>query len=179
MFRRGFLAGVGSTLAALACPSSVFAAPAKERWLWLVRSQTGESLRAPFCLDGRHVYLPGYERICWALRDVRVPAERGYVPFSIATIEALWEIQQMLASQRIERPIVITSGYRTPETNAATEGAARNSQHLHATAVDMYVDGVSMEQLFADCYERAISGGIGYYDDHIHLDTGPRRYWSG
>jgi uncharacterized protein YcbK (DUF882 family) len=147
--------------------------------LWIARQGTGEEARVPFCRDGYHVYTPGYRALCWILRDHQADPSEGYVHFSIDTIEALWEIQQTLVAQGVNQPLIITSGYRTPETNAHTDGAVQNSQHLRATAVDMYVDGVSMRQLYNDCYSRAISGGIGYYEDHVHLDTGPRRYWTG
>jgi uncharacterized protein YcbK (DUF882 family) len=92
---------------------------------------------------------------------------------------ALWEVQQALALHGIVRPLVVTSGYRTRETNDAIEGAARNSMHLYGKAADIYVDGLSMRNLFDACWSRAISGGIGYYDDHVHLDTGERRWWVG
>jgi uncharacterized protein YcbK (DUF882 family) len=26
---------------------------------------------------------------------------------------------------------------------------------------------------------RSISGGMGYYEDHVHLDSGARRWWVG
>jgi uncharacterized protein YcbK (DUF882 family) len=94
-------------------------------------------------------------------------------------IEALWEVQQTLALHGMRRPLVITSGYRTWQTNVATEGPARNSQHLYARAADMYVDGVSMRDLFDACWSREVSGGIGYYDTHVHLDSGTRRWWVG
>ena len=179
----------GSFLTGLCCASasvSPLAARAdssspswQERVLWIARQGTSEEARVPFCRDGYHVYAPGYRALCWILRDHQVDPSSGYVSFSIDTIEALWEIQQSIIGQGVNRPLVITSGYRTPETNAHTDRAVQNSQHVHATAVDMYVDGVSMKTLFNDCYSRAISGGIGYYDDHVHLDTGPRRYWVG
>jgi uncharacterized protein YcbK (DUF882 family) len=145
----------------------------------LARQGTREEVRVPFCRDGYHVYTPGYRALCWILRDHQVDPAAGYVNFSVDTIEALWEIQQTIIGQGINRPLTITSGYRTPETNSRLDRAVHKSQHLHATAVDMYVEGISMRQLFNDCYSRAISGGIGYYDDHVHLDTGPRRYWVG
>ncbi len=97
----------------------------------------------------------------------------------IVEIEALWEVQQTLSLHGISRPLVVTSGYRSPQTNAATEGAARNSMHLYAKAADFYVDGVSTRDLFDACWSRAVSGGIGYYDSHVHLDSGTRRWWVG
>lgn len=167
------LVGVSPRAAAAAVPSWM------RRVLWLKREGYGEEVRVPFCVDGRTIYDPGYRLICWLLRDHKATLAEGYVRFDIVTIEALWEVQQTLSLHGVSGPIIITSGYRTPETNAATEGAARNSQHLYARAVDMYIGGVSMHELFDACYAREISGGIGYYDSHVHLDSGTRRYWVG
>ena len=88
-------------------------------------------------------------------------------------------MQQALLLHGINRPLVITSGYRSVATNAATENAARNSMHCYAKAADMYVNGISTESLFATCWSRAVSGGMGYYSSHVHLDSGTRRWWVG
>ena len=149
------------------------------RILWLRRAGYDDEILAPFCVDGRTVYLPGYREICWLMRDRNVPVAQGYVQFDIVEVEALWEVQQALALLGIRQPLVITSGYRSPQTNAATEGAARNSMHLYAKAVDMYVPGLSMRDLFDTCWSRSVSGGMGYYDSHVHLDSGTRRWWVG
>jgi uncharacterized protein YcbK (DUF882 family) len=167
------LAGVSPRAARAAVPNGT------KRILWLRHQDDSGDVVAPFCIDGRTVYVPGYRMICWLMRDRHAPAAQGYVQFDIVEIEALWEVQQALALLGVRRPLVITSGFRTLQTNEATEGAARNSMHLYAKAVDMYVDGVSMRDLFDVCWSRAISGGIGYYDDHVHLDTGTRRWWVG
>ena len=81
------------------------------------------------------------------MRDRRASVAEGYVKIDIVEIEAMWEVQQVLALMGVHQPIVITSGYRTPETNAATEGAARNSMHIYGKAADLYVPGVSMREL--------------------------------
>ena len=75
-------------------------------------------------MDGRTVYQPGYRMICWLMRDRHVAPAQGYVQYDIVEIEALWEVQHALALNGIYKPLVITSGYRTPEPNQATEGAA-------------------------------------------------------
>jgi uncharacterized protein YcbK (DUF882 family) len=176
------------------------------RRLWLVRKGYPNEVAhgVPFCVDGVHLYPgdayhPGYNWICWLLRDHSVPWRDGYVPIDVVTIQAMWEVQQILFQLGISAPITITDGYRTPATNAAmrvrNEQVARFSQHTRMKAVDMYVDGVTAADLFRLCYSRRIScgdidhrtpntgpgdtcGGVGYYDDgHIHLDSGSRRYW--
>ncbi len=181
MRRPDFLSALVGVAVASVSPSAVRAAVPNgiKRVLWLRHAGTSEEIDAPFCLDGKTVYDAGYRMICWLMRDRHVPMAQGYVRVDIVEIEALWEVQQALLLHGIRQPLVITSGYRTVQTNDATEGAARNSMHLYAKAADMYVPEVSMRDLFDACWSRAVSGGIGYYDDHVHLDSGTRRYWVG
>lgn len=181
MRRPDFLTTLASVALAGLSPQAVRAATpsAARRILWLRREGYGDEIVAPFCIDGRTVYMPGYRQICWLMRDRNIAAAQGYVAFDIVEIEALWEVQHALGLLGIRQPLVITSGYRSPETNAATEGAARNSMHLYAKAADMYVPGLSMRDLFDTCWSRSVSGGMGYYDSHVHLDTGTRRWWVG
>lgn len=181
MRRADLLAGLaGAALAGLS-PMAVAAAVPRNsrRVLWLRREGFNEEIMAPFTTDGVSVYAPGYRQICWLMRDHAVPFAQGYVQFDINEIQALWEVQQALKLHGIMSPLVITSGYRTQATNEAIEGAARNSQHLYARAVDMYVPSVSTRDLFGICYAQGTSGGIGYYSDHVHLDCGSRRWWVG
>jgi uncharacterized protein YcbK (DUF882 family) len=181
MQRSDFLTAlIGAALAGISPRAARAAVPdATRRILWLRREGYSDEIVAPFCIDGRHVYEPGYRMICWLMRDRHVAPAQGYVQFNIVEIEALWEVQQALMLHGIYQPLVITSGYRTLQTNEAIEGAARNSMHLYAKAADMYVPGVSMRDLFDACWSREVSGGIGYYDDHVHLDSGTRRWWVG
>jgi uncharacterized protein YcbK (DUF882 family) len=181
MHRRDFLTALAGAAFVGMSPQAVRAAvpSGSRRVLWLRHAADGKDIVAPFCVDGRTVYEPGYRMICWLMRDRHVPTSQGYVYVDIVEIEALWEVQQTLALHGIAKPLVITSGYRSPQTNATTENAARNSMHLYAKAADMYVDGVSMRDLFDACWSRSVSGGMGYYDDHVHLDSGTRRWWVG
>ena len=147
--------------------------------LWLVRMQTGEEASASFSIDGKTIYWPGYAKLCGILRDVHVPLREGDVQISMRTIEALWAVQQYLIHNGIQQPVVVHSGYRTPQTNAATEGAARNSLHMWGMAVDFHVPTVAMQDLAGICLACPARGGVGYYPDGwVHLDSGPRRYWS-
>ncbi|MFN7065564.1 MAG: YcbK family protein, partial [Aquificaceae bacterium] len=57
-------------------------------------------------------------------------------------------------------------------------GVAKDSYHTLGRAVDIRIEGVSLEAL----RELAIdlrAGGVGYYprSGFLHLDTGPFRYW--
>jgi uncharacterized protein YcbK (DUF882 family) len=181
MRRPEFLLSLAGAALAGMSPMAVAAAvpAATRRVLWLRRAGYSDEVVAPFCVDGRTVYMPGYWQICWLMRDRHVAPAQGYVQVDIVEIEALWEVQQALLLHGVREPLVITSGYRTVQTNNATENAARNSMHVYAKAADMYVPGISTRDLFDACWSRAISGGIGYYDDHVHLDSGTRRWWVG
>ena len=48
--------------------------------------------------------------------------------------------------QSLMKPIVVTSGYRSPKLNAAVRGSA-TSQHMRGEAADIKVVGLSSEQL--------------------------------
>jgi len=180
--RRDFVAG------ALAFAATTFfatAARADDRTphryqLFIERMDTGEYAAEPFTQDGKSLYWPGYKKLCAVLRDEHVSPHYGYVQIDVRTIEALWAVQQYLIRDGIDAPIVVHSGYRTPQTNAAIEGAARMSLHMWGKAVDFHVPGVSLDELAGICRACPISGGVGYYPEGwVHLDTGPRRFWVG
>jgi len=48
--------------------------------------------------------------------------------------------------EAIERPIIVTSGFRSPELNRAV-GGARQSAHLQGLAADVQVSGMTTRQL--------------------------------
>ena len=148
--------------------------------LWLRRADNGEETFDRFSFDGKSVYKTGYYRLCEALRDNHVAPWRGDVYISIRLIELLWAVQQVLLRQGVREPIVVHSGYRTPETNAATEGAATNSLHMYGMAVDFDVPGVGTDDLADLCWNCPGSGGVGSYDGGwVHLDAGEHRFWNG
>ena len=71
-------------------------------------------------------------------------------------------------------PIVIVSGYRSPEHNTRVRGA-KNSQHMEGKAADIRVADMDAGMLHAkvlDLYRQgAIKiGGLGRYRTWVHLD---------
>ena len=69
-----------------------------------------------------------------------VPAEK-----IINATELLQNLQ--IIRDHFQRPIVIISGYRSPERNAAVGGADK-SQHLEAKAADIKIAGVPTEEIY-------------------------------
>ena len=179
--RHAFLAGGLSAVALIALPWVARASSSSQRYdLFIERMDTGEYADEPFTLDGKKLYWQGYKKLCAVLRDEHVPAHIGYVQINVRAIEALWAVQQYLRRDGITSPIVVHSGYRTPQTNAQIEGAARYSLHMWGKAVDFHVPGVSLADLAGICEACPISGGVGYYPEGwVHLDTGPKRSWTG
>lgn len=75
------------------------------------------------------------------------------------------------------RPVVVTSGYRTPAHNACVGGKSR-SRHLYGMAADVQVPGVPPADVAAYCDGVLGVGGLGRYRTFTHLDVDGRgRRW--
>ena len=79
--------------------------------------------------------------------QVSQTASRRGLP-NVAPPEAVAELQRLVTlilqplRDRIARPIVVLSGYRSPEVNAAV-GGAKNSAHMRGQAADIIVPGMT------------------------------------
>ncbi len=96
-----------------------------------------------------------------------------------ARLRPLCETLEVLR-RAIDRPIVIVSGYRSPEHNARVKGA-KDSQHMHGRAADVRVAGVDAGLLHAKVLELhgqgalPYLGGLGRYRTWVHLDVRHRQ----
>ena len=113
------------------------------------------------------------------LRDSHNDEVKTYDP---RTFDVLYTILAKL--DQTSSVIEVLSGYRTQETNdelrrMGTTNAAKHSQHIEATALDIRVPGVSAA-LLRDAALAVGAGGVGYYPkgQFIHVDTGRVRKWT-
>src|SRR5699024_4585273 len=77
------------------------------------------------------------------------------------------------------KPIIINSGYRSPNHNANT-GGAKNSQHVLGKAADIRINGANPIEIY-NAIEYLISkgemmqGGLGIYNTFVHYDIRKKR----
>ena len=76
--------------------------------------------------------------------------------------------------EEIGQPVIIISGYRSPDYNKRC-GGVKKSQHLLAKAADIRVKGMHPREL-GEIVKRLIkegrlhSGGVGVYTTFVHYD---------
>lgn len=72
---------------------------------------------------------------------------------------------------KIGKPIIVTSGYRTPEWNAKCSGA-KYSYHMRGMAADIKVNGMKAKELAEKLDEIVPDGcGIIVYNGWVHFDV--------
>lgn len=72
---------------------------------------------------------------------------------------------------KIGKPVIITSGYRTPSWNEKSNGA-KYSYHMRGMAADIRVDGISAKEL-ANKLDEIVPDecGIIVYNTWVHFDV--------
>jgi uncharacterized protein YcbK (DUF882 family) len=172
--RRRFLAGLALGMAGTAQAEIDFWS--LPRTLWMRRLATGEEARVTYWRDG-NLDPVGYWHACNLLRDVQAGK---IVQMDLGLLNLLRAIQGWFAGYGLDVRLDILSGYRTPETNERTEGAALNSAHMSATAADFRIERVPAAYLGRLALHFA-GGGVGFYlqRDFIHADVLRRRMWIG
>jgi uncharacterized protein YcbK (DUF882 family) len=175
--RRKALLGLLAGSATLLLPASVSAATSfwdRPRSLDLYRQSTGERATGVYWQNGG-LDAVGYQKMCWLLRDVRGGSA---IQMNPRLLDLLCAMQAWVAHFGFAGPITILSGYRSPKTNANTEGAARNSMHMYGQAADIRFPGLPMNYL-GKLAQHYAAGGVGFYvgSDFVHVDTGRIRSW--
>jgi uncharacterized protein YcbK (DUF882 family) len=114
----------------------------------------------------------GYQTAAWVLRDIRAGNKTGFPNIEMLQLAA-WA-QAVLAEHYQYTVFEVTSGLRTPGTNSAIEGAARNSRHLPDSnqqffAMDIKPIGAKIDQV-TKILQHPAFGGVGTYNTHVHFD---------
>ncbi|MEJ5019679.1 D-Ala-D-Ala carboxypeptidase family metallohydrolase [Ochrobactrum vermis] len=91
------------------------------------------------------------------------------------------QLVSMLKSmeRHFRRPVMVTSGYRSPSYNRKVNGA-RKSLHMICAAADIQIDGVSKWEVARFARSMSGRGGVGTYchTTSVHVDVGPERDWN-
>jgi hypothetical protein len=90
---------------------------------------------------------------------------RGH--YGVFSPAVLLKIQQL--REKLGKPMIINSGYRSPGYNATLVGAAKFSRHTFGDAIDFKVPGVSLKTLANRCLEMG-AGFYQIYATHVHCD---------
>jgi uncharacterized protein YcbK (DUF882 family) len=143
--------------------------------LSLVVAHTGETFSGDFA-DGSRYDEHRLARLNQLLRDYRTGEVKSIDP-------ALFDLMARIQVQ-IGQPLRVLSGYRSWQTNQmlfmAGLDVAEHSLHIAAKAVDFMVPGIAADKLGDICRHCGAAGGLGIYQSgFVHVDTGPRRNWTG
>jgi uncharacterized protein YcbK (DUF882 family) len=127
--------------------------------------------------ENGNVNIDGYQKLCMLLRDVQ---QGIVVTVDLRLLDLMCATQAWLKLGGYLGPMMVHSGYRSPYTNSNTEGAAKNSMHMKAKAVDFSIPNFTTYDI-AKIASQFKAGGIGLYPNRnfTHLDTGGVRVWYG
>ncbi len=172
MTRRAALLGLG---AALCTPAVVQARASYRRTLDLRNENTGERFAGTYFGDG--YYDPdAMAELDHLMRDFHTDES---IMMDVRLYDIFAAIQGRIDGRE---PLVITSGYRTQQTNdrlrRRNRWAAKNSLHVPGMAADLKIKGVGSERLVGIVKDLKM-GGVGSYrgSSFIHVDVGDVRSW--
>ena len=81
--------------------------------------------------------------------------------------------------KKINKPIIITSGYRTPGHNKKVDGA-KYSYHMRGCAADIRVNDVATKEVAKELNKIVPNScGIIVYDNWVHFDVRNKKYRKG
>lgn len=94
---------------------------------------------------------------------------------SVEIRERLYAVACILETIRLQydRPIVVTSGWRSDEVNVAV-GGVPNSSHVSGYAVDFRVAGVPLDEVYLWIRDNLSYDQLIREPTWVHLDISPR-----
>lgn len=89
-----------------------------------------------------------------------------------------------LIREYVGKPIYINSSYRCPLYNKSVRGA-KFSEHVNFKAIDFSIAGHGKQDYVklaflistAAIFDASLLGGVGRYNNFLHIDCGRRRNW--
>lgn len=166
---------VGGLVAACMAPAVLADEPINIRSLNLKCIATWESLHVTYWINGHYVD-EAVSTLSYLLRDWR---EESVHPIATAVLDVLSATHRLLDT---DEPFYVSSGYRTPKTNAMLRShdsrVSRGSFHTRGMAVDVTMKSRTVQQIGAAALSLH-AGGVGQYADErlTHIDCGPVRRW--
>ncbi len=160
-----------------ACASDYGRSTAERRFLSLRHPASGEQVAATYVWNYRYDE-SALARFSTLLRDRSADATQPVDPKLLDFISDLRDRVGLPETVTFD----ITSGYRSPATNArlatGNRQVARESWHIKGQAVDMRVPHLTGKAM-AEIAKTMQRGGVAYYpkSGHVHIDTGPVRTW--
>jgi uncharacterized protein YcbK (DUF882 family) len=142
------------------------------RWVNILFTHTNERFKNIYVENGVYIK-PAVEQFSWTCRDFRANEWRLLDP-------RLMDLLFVLHWKYCRDEIRIFSGYRSAKTNSHIEGAAKNSQHIKARALDIHLPDVDNDAVALD-FRKIVYGGVGMYPGRAftHMDMGGLRRWVG
>jgi hypothetical protein len=101
----------------------------------------------------------------------------------LANLKELCRNLEIIREYFGNKPIEVTSGYRSKKHNNNTKGAADDSQHIYGRAADIKIQGYTPEQMIAGILKlisegKISEGGLGWYHNRVHYDIrGSQARW--
>ncbi|CAK0766871.1 zinc D-Ala-D-Ala carboxypeptidase [Azospirillaceae bacterium] len=169
---------IGGAILLSGCASTpIPTASTESRSIVLQHAHTNEVLASTFWRNQNYDQKAMID-ISYFLRDRRVDQ---VMPIDPKLISLLADLRDSLGLPQ-DYALLVTSGYRSPITNAALRrdnpNVAEHSYHIRGQAMDLKIPGFTPAQV-ADAAKRLGQGGYAWYphSQHVHVDTGPVRTW--
>ncbi len=146
--------------------------------LTVQNQRSGERDTVRYQFPDGSLNIQGAWRLSYLMRDVRTEQMSAMDPRLFSFLDQIYATLHVPSGT----PIIITSGYRTVETNAAlrqsSSQVAERSYHTRAQAADIKIPGIN-GSVIANVAMQLHKGGVAFYprSGHVHVDVGPVRTW--